>query len=129
MTPEPSAAAKRLEPGDRIRLFGGYDMEPRWLGDRDCYYATVLGFFDNRIEKRTGDERLSAAIEFDQPLSFEGLEAKFGVILGRWEGQRWERKGVVHVCLVEREISDSSQITKDNSRWMESHASYECLER
>jgi hypothetical protein len=55
----------KLKPGDRIKLFGGYDMDPRWLKDRDCYYATVLKFFDNKIEKRKGDERLSAVIEFD----------------------------------------------------------------
>jgi len=118
----------RLEPGNRIKLFGGYDMQPRWLKDRDCYYATVLGFFDNGIEKRTGDERLSAAIEFDDAVGFEGLEAKFGVILGRWVGQRWEEKGVVHVYLVDRQISNPSEITKDNSRWMESHASYERID-
>jgi hypothetical protein len=118
----------RLQPGDRIRLFGGYDMDPPWLRDRDCHYATVLKFFDNGIEKRKGDERLSAVIEFDEPLSFEGLEGKYGVITGRWEGQKWERKGVVHVDLVDREISDSSELTKDSSRWMESHASYECID-
>jgi len=118
----------RLEPGNRIRLFGGYDMDPRWLKERACYYATVLKFFDNRIEKRKGDERLSAVIEFDELVSFEGLQGKYGVILGRWEGQRWEKKGVVHVHLVDREVSDASEITKANSRWMESHASYECID-
>jgi hypothetical protein len=118
----------KLKPGDRIKLFGGYDMDPRWLKDRDCYYATVLKFFDNKIEKRKGDERLSAVIEFDDLVTFEGLQGKYGVILGRWEGQLWERKGVVHVHLIDREVSDSSEITKDNSRWMESHASYECID-
>jgi hypothetical protein len=32
------------------------------------------------------------------------------------------------VHLIDREVSDSSEITKDNSRWMESHASYECID-
>jgi hypothetical protein len=118
----------KLKPGDRIKLFGGYDMDPRWLKDRDCYYATVLKFFDNKIEKRKGDERLSAVIEFDDLVTFEGLQGKYGVILGRWEGQLWEMKGVVHVHLIDREVLDSSEITKVNSRWMESHASYECID-
>jgi hypothetical protein len=118
----------KLRPGDRIRLFGGYDMVPLWLRDRDCYSATVLKFFDNRIEKRKGDERLSAVIEFDDPVSFEGLQGKFDVITGRWEGQLWEKQGVVHVYLTEREISEPSELDNANSRWMESHASYECID-
>ncbi len=118
----------RLEPGNRIKLFGGYDMEPRWLSERDSCHATVLKFFDNRIEHRNGDERLSAVIEFDEPVTFGGLKGKYAVILGRWEGQKWEKNGVVHVYLLNREISEPSEITADNSRWMESHASYECIE-
>ena len=119
----------KLRTGDRIKLFGGYDMDPRWLRDRDCHYATVLRFFDNRIEKRADDERLSAVIEFDERIGFEGLRGKFGVMLTRWEGQRWEDEGVVHVHLIDREIADASEMTKDNSRWMESHASYERVDQ
>jgi len=118
----------RLQPGHRVRLFGGYDMKPPWLRDRDSYNATVLKFFDNGIEKRTGDERLSAVIEFDELVSFEGLQGKYGVIFGRWEGQRWEKQGVVHVYLTDHEISGSSELDKLHSRWMESHASYECID-
>jgi hypothetical protein len=118
----------RLEPGNRIKLFGGYDMDPPWLREHDSFHATVLKFFDNEIENRKGDERLSAVIQFDDPVTFDGLEGKYGVILGRWEGQKWEKKGVVHVHLLDREISGPSEITKDNSRWMESHASYECID-
>jgi len=103
-------------------------MDPPWLREHDSFHATVLKFFDNEIENRKGDERLSAVIQFDDPVTFDGLEGKYGVILGRWEGQKWEKKGVVHVHLLDREISGPSEITKDNSRWMESHASYECID-
>ena len=103
-------------------------MDPPWLKDHDCYYAKVLRFFDNQIEKRTGDERLSAVIEFDEEIEFEGLRGMFGVILGRWEGQKWKTSGVVHVYLVGKEISEATEMTKENSRWMESHASYEKID-
>lgn len=116
---------ERLKPGQRIKLFDGYDMDPPWLKGRDCYYAEVIRFFDNRIEKRTGDERLSAVIQFDDEIEFEGLTGTYGVITGRWEGQRWKTSGVVHVYLLKSEIHDASEITADNSCWMESHASYE----
>ena len=108
----------KLQPGDRIRLFGGYDMVPLWLRDRDCYSATVLKFFDNRIEKRKGDERLSAVIEFDDPVSFEGLQGKFGVITGRWEGQLWEKQGsFMSTSLSARSLNHLNLITRIPGGW------------
>ena len=121
----PDSRTNKLKPGDRIKLFGGYDMDPPWLKGRDCHYARILRFIDSRIEGRTGDERLSAVIEFDEEIELKGLRGKFGVILGRWEGQEWEATGVVHVDLLEVEISEVSEMTRENSRWVESHASYE----
>jgi hypothetical protein len=103
-------------------------MYPPLLKDRQCHYATVLRFIDNRIEKRKNDERLSAIIEFDDEFEFKGLKGKFGAITGRWEGQQWETKGVVHVYLLEKEIFEINEMTTDNSRWVESHASYEKLD-
>ena len=56
---------KKLLPGDKIKLFGGYDMAlPPWLKDHEYYLATVLRFIDNKTEGRKDDERLSAFIEF-----------------------------------------------------------------
>jgi hypothetical protein len=117
----------KLKPKDKIKLYGGYDMNPPWLKDRECHFATVLRFIDNKIEKRKNDERLSAVIEFDNEFEFNGLKGKFGIIMGRWEGQKWETKGVVHVYLLEYEIMAKDEMTQENSRWVESHASYETI--
>ena len=116
---------KKLKPKDKIKLYGGYDMDPPWLKDRDYHYATVLRFIDNKIEKRKNDERLSAVIEFDNDFEFKGFKGKFGVIMGRLEGQQWETKGTVHVYLLLSEIMKQEEMTEENSRWVESHASYE----
>ena len=118
---------QKLKPGDRIRLFDGYDMDPPWLKNRECYCATVLRFIDNKIEKRSGDEGLSAVIEFDDEFEFKGFKGKFGILLGRWEGQLWEAKGVVHVYLLAVEIKQQEEMTRENSYHIESHASYEKL--
>ena len=118
---------EKLKPGDRIRLFGGYDMDPHWLKNREYYFATILRFIDNTIEKRATDERLSAVIEFDDELEVKGLKGKFGILLGRWEGQLWEAKGVVHVYLLAAEIKQQEEMARQNSRHVESHASYEKL--
>jgi hypothetical protein len=119
----------RLQVDDRIKLFGGYEMYPLWLRDKTHHFATVLGFFDNQIEGRDGDERLSATIKFDEELEFEGLTGKFGFIMGRWVGQKWLRSGVVHVHLSNIKVVEVKQATEENSRWMESHASYEAVAR
>lgn len=118
---------ERLQVGDRIKLFGGYEMYPLWMRDKEYYFATVLGLFDNEIEGRVGDERLSATIEFDEEIEFEGLKGKYGYIMGRWEKQQWLRSGTVHVHLTDVRIDEAAQITKENSRWMESHARYEVV--
>lgn len=117
----------RLKIGDRIHLADGYDMEPPWLKGGNGYDATVLRFIDNGIEKRKGDERLSAVIQFDEELDLKGLKGRFGLILGRWEGQKWTADGVVHVHLMSEEIFDQKEMTDENSRWVESHASYRKL--
>jgi hypothetical protein len=116
---------KRLEPGDRIYLSGGYDYDPRWhKPDGSGYYATVLRFIDNKIEKRIGDERLSVIIEFDEILDFDGLRGKYGLIMGRWQGQKWTPEGVAHLHLLAKDIMDISEFSQQTSRWLESHADY-----
>jgi hypothetical protein len=115
---------KKLLPGDKIKLFGGYDMALPWLKGHEYYLATVLRFIDNKTEGRKDDERLSAFIEFSDEVEFNGFKGKYGYLTGRWEGQRWETKGVVHVQILSSEIIEHEEITREKSRWVESHASY-----
>lgn len=117
----------RLALGDRIRLFGGYDMEPPWLRDRPEHYARVLSFFDNEIEGRSDDSRISASIEFEHLITFKGVTGGFGHIMGRWAGQEWEQSGVVHAYLCKEPVSSAHDITESGSVWLESHASYEVV--
>jgi len=100
-------------------------MDPAWLKGGSGYFAKVTGFFDNGIEQRKGDERLSASIEFETAMEHNGLRGKYGFITGRWEGQGWEVSGTVHCHVTTIPISDAGDITRDNSVWAESHAHYE----
>jgi hypothetical protein len=49
---------------------------------------------------------------------------RYGIILGRWEGQEWETSGTVHCHIATIPITRTSDITRDNSVWTESHAYY-----
>jgi hypothetical protein len=108
----------KLKVGDRIRLFGGYDMKPTWLKGGDGYNARVLSFFDNEIGGRDGDSALSALIEFEEEIESEGFLGKFGFITGRWEGQTWETEGAVHVNICKRKIQTAAEIETLNSCWV-----------
>lgn len=114
----------RLNINDRIKLSGGYDQVPAWLKGGNGYYATVTGFFDNGIEEREGDERLSVSIEFDEELENKGLIGKYGYLLSRWKDNVWTTTGTAHLYLTSIHINKSTDITKENSVWVESHADY-----
>lgn len=103
-------------------------MDPPWLKGGPGYFAKVTGFFDNEIEKRKGDERLSASIAFETEMEYKGLKGKYGFILGRWEGQEWERSGTVHCHISSVPITKASDITQNNTVWAESHAHYEVVD-
>jgi hypothetical protein len=103
-------------------------MEPPWLKGGPGYFARVTGFFDNQIDGRSGDERLSASIEFETDVSHKGLKGRYGFILGRWVGQEWETSGTVHCHIATIPITGASDITRDNCVWAESHAHYEVVE-
>ena len=50
------------------------------------------------------------------------------MVLGRWEGQKWETSGDVHVYLLKsemHEIHKASEMTEEDIRWMEFHVSHE----
>jgi hypothetical protein len=115
-----------LQIGDKIKLSGGYDMDPPWLlGHPDGYTACVLRFIDCEIKGRNGDERRSAVVLFDQELEFSGLRSRFGYLLLRYVGQKWsDSEHGVHVHLAKDEPIDRIDHSKGTSRWLESHASY-----
>jgi hypothetical protein len=113
--------------GDKLRLSGGYDMNPRWLQARNEYYATVVAFLENN-KKSSSTEKLSALIEFDEFVTFEGMTGKFGLLDLRYVGQAWENSGSVHVFLLKEKINSIQARNEETSRWMESHATYEVVE-
>jgi hypothetical protein len=114
--------------GDRLRLSGGYDMNPQWLQGRNEYYARVVAFLENNKKRPSLSERKSTLIEFDEPIEFEDLAGKFGLLDLRHVGQVWENTGSVQVFLLKEKINSIEERNQESSRWMESHATYEVVE-
>jgi hypothetical protein len=113
--------------GDQIRLSGGNDMNPQWLQGRKEHYARVIAFLPTNSKKRSSPERFSALIEFDEFIEFEGMTGKFGVLDFRYVEQVWENTGPVHVFLLKEKINSIDERTRESSRWMESHATYDVV--
>ena len=119
---------KRLKVGDRIKVSGGYDMDPPWLKGGSGYIAVVTGFFDNNIEKREGDSAISASIEFENEVEYKGINGKYGFLLGRYEGQTWDAENHgEHVHISSVPINSNTDIKEELSVWAESHASYKII--
>ena len=102
-------------------------MYPQWLQGRNEYYARVVVFINNNNKKRSSTERVSALIEFDGSIQFEGITGRFGLLDLHFVDQAWENRGTVQVFLLKEKITSIQERTKESSRWMESHATYEVV--
>ena len=102
-------------------------MDPPWLQGGNGYFATALGYIENKSESRSREGSLFLLVEFDGILEFQGLSGKYGLLGLRYTDQVWEVQGTVHIFLLKTKINAIEEISKDSSRWMESHAWYEII--
>ena len=63
----------RLEVGDQIKLSGGYEIPPPWLGSTKSRNGKVVSFIQSPYQGKT-----DAVVKLDEQLSFESI---FGDIL------------------------------------------------
>ena len=108
---------RRLRIGDRVRLEGGYDMEPKWLNGLSAYFGQCVGFIP-------GENGQSAAvIQLETPITFDGVTGNFVALRLRYVDARWAKREVVHLELFSSQPT-SLQDPSTRGLWIESHASY-----
>ena len=120
-----------LEIGDHIRLYGGYDMEPRWLNGRPDIEGVVLKWIPGQ------NANPACVVALDEELTATGdvrgkpriVTGKYVVLEPRYVGQAWREQGTVHVELCEAMPSDHPWQNRDVGAWVESHASYNVVPR
>jgi hypothetical protein len=110
-----------LTVGDRIRVGGGYDREPRWLNGKSCHIGTVSAFIPGQNKTR------AAVIVLDEAATCENVTGKYLVLELRYEGAEWGKKETVHVELCEFEPGEKAWQDRRQGQWVESHAVYEKL--
>jgi hypothetical protein len=132
--PTVTAMARRLEVGDRVRVFGGYDMDPPWLaGHLNGYTGEVIEFIPGQ------NHQPAAVLQFDEELVLpEGAGAVDGrEVRGRFVvlelghvGTDWATpRPRIHVELCEGRPPPIRWQDRRQGAWVESLATYEVLPR
>ena len=108
-----------LKAGDRIRLSGGYDMDPEWLGDQGFFMGVVTAFI-------TGQNEMPAAVvQLDENIHFRGATGNILILELRYEGAKWNPGETVHVELCDFLPENKRWQDRRQGLWIESHARYE----
>lgn len=109
-----------LRVGDRIRLSGGYDIPPPWLGGRDSITGHVVAFAETDVS------RPAAVVKLDEVITFEELNSDIVMLYLRYKDGRWGAGDVVHLELWRQMPPShvSQEIDSDVRKWVESHVSY-----
>jgi len=107
-----------LKVGDKVRLSGGYEMEPKWLVGESFYTGTVIEFI-------LGQNKTSAAVvKLDRDITFDDTTGDIVILKLRYEGAEWKRSETVHVELCSFVPEAATWESRKQGRWIESHASY-----
>lgn len=110
-----------LRTGDRVRLSGGYDMEPPWLSGVAAVEGTVASFIPGQ------NKQPAAVIKLDVPLVAKGATGDTLVLELRYEGATWGAMETVHVELCDFTPEVKRWKDRRQGKWIESHATCERL--
>ena len=113
--------------GTAIRVFGGYDFEPTWLGSRQDVRGQFLKWIPGQNESD------ACVVALDDELTAEGLvggirqtvSGRYLVLELRYTGENWHSTGTVHVELIGEEPPSLRWGERKTGAWVESHATYE----
>ena len=116
--------------GTRVKVFGGYDQQPQWLGQLNAVTGVVAAWIPGQNAPKA-----ACVIQLDEPLTAEGsIHAERRTVTGsyvvlelRYVGQTWTRSGSVHIELCESMPAHAKWGERDIGAWVESHATYEFL--
>lgn len=111
----------KLQTGDRIRVGGGYDMEPPWPCGMDACCGTVKAFIPGQ------NDTPAAVVVLDDVVVSEGIRGRYLVLELRYAGAEWKETETVHVELCDFEPEAKAWRYRRRGKWVESHATYRKL--
>jgi hypothetical protein len=105
-----------LQPGDRVRLWGGYDNDPEYLAGTVERCGTVLRFIPGQ------NQQPAAVVELDEPIDAGGICGRVAVLELRAEGARWLPRAAVHIELCDFDPEPKRWQERRQGVWIESAA-------
>jgi hypothetical protein len=105
-----------LRPGRRVRVSGGYDMDPAWLGGADGCVGTVERFIPGQ------NDTPAVVVRLDHAISARQTTGQVLVLELRHERASWQDGVTVHVELCSFDPEDARWQDRRRGEWIESHA-------
>jgi hypothetical protein len=104
---------------DRIWMYGGYDMEPKWLGNEKGYFGRVICFIPGQ------NDTPAAVVKLENPITVDNLTGDVVVLELRYVGAEWKNQATVHIELCGFMPEPKRWQERRKGMWIESHATYE----
>jgi hypothetical protein len=118
-----AGAAGGLSVGDRVRLFGGYNQEPEWLGGR----AEVFGVVERFIPGE--NQEPAAVVRLDEELTVGEARGGWVVLELGWVGTDWTTsESRIHIELCDFDPEPQRKQERRQGAWVESHATYRIVD-
>ncbi len=110
-----------MKEGQRVKLSGGYDMDPKYLSGKD--YLT--GYFIKFIPGQNGKK--AAVIKLDEPILIENYIGEICVLELRYVGSQWGKENICHIELCNFIPDDIKWNDRKQGKWIESNCSVEFI--
>ncbi len=96
-------------------------MHPAWLAGGTGYTGETIAFIPGQ------NDEPAAVVRLDHRIAAAGAEGQIVVLELRYVGQKWERRGTVHIELCDFAPEPKRWQDRRQGKWVESHATYEVL--
>ena len=117
---------ERLDVGDRIRVFGGYEMQPEWLaGAPEGYVGTVIEFLPGQGEQAAPLVELDVEADIPQLRDLGRVRGRYLVLELGHAGADWSTtRPRTHVELCDFRPEARPWKDRRQGAWVESHATW-----
>ena len=116
-----TAILQPLTVNSKVRLSGGYDYQPKWLGEKPFISGFVLKFIPGQNSEQ------AAVIQLNESLTVDEITGNICVLELRYVGATWTDDIVCHVELCNFLPEDKTWKDRRQGIWVESHASCRIL--
>jgi hypothetical protein len=107
-----------MEIGDSVKLYGGYDYDPKWLANGDHQIAKVIKFIPGQ------NSEPAAVVKLTAPITVDSVTGDILVLELRHQGAKWLKEGIVHIELCDFMPDDIRWQDRKQGLWAEAAASY-----